>query len=147
VAVRAAIDGAVALLPNTHVCVAEAGDVAQVVADRLWLTHVLCNLIENAVKHGRSPEPVRIVTKRSGRSCVQVSVIDTGPGIALEQQEKVFRPYVGTGSRADLTSRGLGLSIARSFVTAMGGEMWLESDGRTGTTFSFTLPIAPHAGD
>jgi signal transduction histidine kinase len=136
----------VALLPTARVHVVVAADVPAVAADELWLTQILINLIDNAVKHTRSPDPVQVAGRRAGPDRVLISVIDTGTGVPLDRQHEIFAPYVSGARSDDLTSQGLGLSIARYFVTAMGGDMWVESDGHSGTTFSFTLPVASGNG-
>jgi signal transduction histidine kinase len=142
VAVTTIIARAVTLVPNARVQVVVAPDVPPVAADELWLTQTLINLIDNAVKHTRSAEPVQVAVRRAAPDRVLISVIDTGAGVPLERQREIFSPYVSGARSDDLTSQGLGLSIARYFVTAMGGDMWLESDGHSGTTLSFTLAVA-----
>ena len=146
VSVTTIIDRAVTLLPTAHVQVVVAADVPPVAADELWLTQTLTNVIDNAARHNRSPDPIRVAVRCSAADRVLISVADTGAGIPLEQQHRVFRPYVMGTRSDDRTSQGLGLSIARYFVTAMGGEMWLESDGHSGTSLSFTLPVASSDG-
>src|SRR2546430_623561 len=76
-----------------------------------------------------------LASRRPRASCA-------GCGIPPNQQQAIFRPYVGGARSDDLTSQGLGLSIARYCVTAMGGDIWVESDGHRGATLSFTLPLA-----
>ena len=146
VAVTQIIDRAVTLVPTARVHVVLAADVPPVAADELWLTQTLVNLIDNAVKHARSPDPVQISVRRSAPDRVLISVIDAGAGVPLDRQHEIFGPYVKGARSDDLTSQGLGLSIARYFVTAMGGDMWLESDGHRGTTLSFTVPVASGDG-
>jgi two-component system, OmpR family, sensor histidine kinase KdpD len=146
VAVTTIIDRAVTLVPTARVHVVVAADVPPVAADELWLTQTLINLIDNAVKHTRSPDPVQVAVRCAGPDRVLISVIDAGAGVPLDRQHEIFGPYVRGARSDDLTSQGLGLSIARYFVTAMGGDMWVESDGRSGTTLSFTLPVVSGDG-
>ena len=146
VAVRTIVERAVTLVPTARVHVVVAADVPPVAADELWLTQTLVNLIDNAVKHTRSPDPVQVAGRHAGPDRVLISVIDTGAGVPLDRQHEIFGPYVRGARSDDLTSQGLGLSIARYFVTAMGGDMWVESDGHSGTTLSFTLPVASGNG-
>jgi two-component system sensor histidine kinase KdpD len=146
VAVRTIIERAVTLVPSARVHVAVAADVPPVAVDELWLTQALINLIDNAVKHTRSSDPVQVDVRCAAPDRVLISVIDTGAGVPLDRQHEIFGPYVRGARSDDLTSQGLGLSIARYFVTAMGGDMWVESDGHSGTTFSFTLPAASGDG-
>jgi signal transduction histidine kinase len=146
VAVRTIIERAVTLVPSARVHVAVAADVPPVAVDELWLTQALINLIDNAVKHTRSADPVQVAVRCAAADRVLISVIDTGAGVPLDRQHEIFGPYVRGARSDDLTSQGLGLSIARYFVTAMGGDMWVESDGHSGTTLSFTLPVASADG-
>jgi signal transduction histidine kinase len=71
-----------------------------------------------------------------------VSVQDHGPGIAPEHHERIFQRFAQlpdkTGYRG---GSGLGLSIAREFITTQGGRLWVESELGSGSTFSFTLPV------
>jgi two-component system sensor histidine kinase ChiS len=89
---------------------------------------------------------VQVAVSCTAPDRVPISVIDTGGGVPPDRQHEIFGPYVRGARSDDLTSQGLGLSIARYFVTAMGGDMWVESDGHSGTTLSFTLPIASGDG-
>jgi signal transduction histidine kinase len=146
VAVTTIIDRAVTLVPTARVHVVVAADVPPVAADELWLTQTLINVIDNAVKHTRSPDPVQVAVRCTAPDRVLISVIDTGVGVPPGRQHEIFGPYVKGARSDDLTSQGLGLSIARYFVTAMGGDMWVESHGHSGTTLSFTLPVASGDG-
>jgi|GEM_PF-2992921 signal transduction histidine kinase len=168
VAMSEAIERAMRLLPAAaaRVRLDLASDLPPVAADQMWLTQVLLNLLDNAIKYTRPPDCVQVTARRSVAQRVLVSVTAPGSGIPAHEQATIFRPYVraseqrmgegGPSWRAagakgrwaggvvsdDLISRGLGLSIARYFVTAMGGDIWVESDGYNSTTLSFTLPIA-----
>ena len=86
---------------------------------------------------------------------VVVSVIDNGRGIPPERQRDLFRPAPTTHAGEITTDsdsgkeagHGMGLSVAHYFVRAMGGRIWVESDGRTGTTIRFTLAVAREGGE
>jgi PAS domain S-box-containing protein len=106
---------------------------------------VLSNLVGNAVKHTPGGGEVTIEA-RADDGGVMVSVIDTGPGIAEEDREKVFERFWRDESREGLKGIGLGLAIAKGIVRAHGGRIWLESEGGAGTTFHFTLPVAVEGG-
>jgi signal transduction histidine kinase len=77
---------------------------------------------------------------------VQVSVADTGTGIAPEDLELIFEEFQ-QAQGADPGSRhegpGLGLPLSRRFIELHGGRLWVESEPGIGSTFSFTLPVAP----
>ena len=109
--------------------------------DRTRLREVLLNLLSNA---GRFTERggVEIMATLAGRE-VTVSVSDTGPGIAPENQQRLFQPFYQTDNtiRRRYGGSGLGLSISKHFVELHGGRLWLESTPGKGTSFFFTLPI------
>jgi signal transduction histidine kinase len=71
-----------------------------------------------------------------------VQVADTGPGIPLDEQNKIFQPfYRGTHGRRIVQGMGLGLSIARDIITAHGGEIDLQSTPGTGSRFTLRIPV------
>jgi signal transduction histidine kinase len=113
--------------------------IGAVIADRNRLGQVLSNLLSNAIKF--TPDHGRVVLRaRRIDGEVQVSVEDTGPGIAADSLPHVFDRFW----RADRRSRsgtGLGLPIAKSIVEAHGGRIWVESTPGRGSTFHFTLPL------
>jgi signal transduction histidine kinase len=73
-----------------------------------------------------------------------VRVADTGRGIAPEQLERIFQPFVQVDSRLARTQEGvgLGLAISRDLARGMGGDLTVESEVGTGSTFTLTLPAA-----
>jgi signal transduction histidine kinase len=100
------------------------------------------NLLSNAIKF--TPEGGRIevgATLKDG--LVEVSVSDTGVGIAPEDQEAVFEEFRQVGS-ADkkVEGTGLGLTLCRKFVALHGGKIWVKSELGKGSTFRFTIPVA-----
>jgi NtrC-family two-component system sensor histidine kinase KinB len=111
-------------------------------ADVEKTTWVLINLLANAIRYAPSGEPLTVRAAVAG-AFVQVSVQDHGPGIAAENHDKIFQRFTQipdkTGYRG---GSGLGLSIAREFITTQGGRLWVESELGSGSTFSFTLPVA-----
>lgn len=111
------------------------------------IQQVINNLVENAVKYGASDGHVTIrVTP--GEPFVRVDVEDDGPGIPPDEQPMLFTKfYRATAVRARSGGTGLGLAIAASIVELHGGKIWCESDGKSGCTFSFTVPAEPPPGD
>ena len=141
----AAEDRAIAL--DTRV----PGDLATVQADPDRLAQVLGNLVVNALHHTPSGGRIAVTARQTG-SFVQISVADTGEGIAPQDLSRVFerfwradpaRSRAGQAGGAGSARRsGLGLSVAQSLVQAQGGRIWAESELGRGSTFHFTVPVA-----
>jgi GAF domain-containing protein/HAMP domain-containing protein len=111
--------------------------------DQRKIKQVLVNLLSNAVKF--TPEGGRIeVCARRADGQAEVSVIDTGIGIASEDYEAVFEEFrqVGTDYAKKHEGTGLGLALARKFVELHGGRIWVKSQPGEGSTFTFTIPVA-----
>jgi signal transduction histidine kinase len=144
VSVVATVERALRLLPAAAARVSREGlaDAPLVTADQIWLTQVFTNLLENAVKHTPPSSAVCVTAQMGTHGQVLIAVHAPGSGIPPAEQEQVFRPYTRQAPSDDLTSLGLGLSIARYFVRGMGGDMWVDSDGHSATTLRFTLPVA-----
>jgi two-component system, OmpR family, phosphate regulon sensor histidine kinase PhoR len=115
-----------------------------VMADRSRLAQVLMNLVRNAITHTPEGGLVAIEVKPIEAGPVEVSVSDTGPGIAAEDAEKIFdRFYRTDASRSRATGGfGLGLAIAREMVHAMGGRISVDSTPGQGSRFTVTLARA-----
>lgn len=111
-------------------------------ADVEKTTWVLINLLANAIRYSPAGESIAVRAARAGKF-VQVTVQDRGPGIAAEHHDKIFQRFAQLPDKAGYTGgSGLGLSIAREFITTQGGRLWLESELGTGSAFHFTLPVA-----
>ena len=109
--------------------------------DKRKAKQVLLNLLSNALKF--TPEGGRIdVSARLQNGVAEVSVTDTGVGIAPEDQEAVFEEFrqVGTADKK-VEGTGLGLALSRKFIELHGGRIWVESEVGKGSTFTFTLPL------
>ncbi|MHA4871021.1 ATP-binding protein [Duganella sp. PWIR1] len=121
--------------------------------DGTKLRQVLLNLMSNAVKftaQGRVTLRVR-GTSRNGACELAFAVIDDGPGIALEDQARIFEPFIQAEGPGAKEGTGLGLTISREFVQLMGGTLALQSAPGAGATFYFTVAVqvadeAPPAG-
>ncbi len=151
VGVEEVVVGAVASLG------ADAGDVVvdvpeavhDVVADAPLLERALANLVGNAVRYAPAGAPVRVRAGDvlvDGHGRVDISVIDSGPGIRPADRELVFQPFQRVvDHQADGRGVGLGLAIARGFVEAMGGELAIEDTPGGGTTMVVGLPAVTPA--
>ena len=111
------------------------------VGDERKVKQILVNLLQNAVKF--TPEGGRIDVKAAlADGNAEISVSDTGIGIAPEDQAAIFEEFTPVGGD-DVRKRegtGLGLTLAKKFVELHGGRIWVESAVGRGSTFSFTLP-------
>jgi signal transduction histidine kinase len=106
---------------------------------------VLLNLLSNAVKF--TPEGGKIsIAAHLKDGMAEVSVADTGVGIAPEDQEAIFEEFrqVGTDYARKREGTGLGLALARRLVELHGGKLWVQSEPGQGSTFTFTLPVSAH---
>jgi len=115
-----------------------------VMADDERTVQVLTNLLGNALRYSTPPGEVE-VSARPQERMVLVQVRDTGTGIAREHLPHLFERFyrVDKARTRAAGGSGIGLTIARSLVEAMGGRIWAESPGPgQGATFSFTLPLA-----
>ncbi len=114
-----------------------------VLVDEYAITQVFGNLIENALKYGRSGGRIVLAAHRSD-AMVEFSVRDFGPGIASEHLERIFERFyrVDKARSRESGGTGLGLAIVKHILQTHGGSIWAESELGHGTTFFFTLPIA-----
>jgi signal transduction histidine kinase len=113
----------------------------QLQADERKVRQVILNLLSNAIKF--TPEGGRIeVVAAPKDGLVEVSVSDTGVGIAPEDQDKVFEEFrqVGTAEKK-AEGTGLGLTLCRKFIELHGGRIWVKSELGVGSTFAFTIPV------
>jgi signal transduction histidine kinase len=113
----------------------------QIQADERKVRQVVLNLLSNAIKF--TPEGGRIEVGAVPKDgSVEVSVSDTGVGIAPEDQEAVFEEFrqVGTADKK-VEGTGLGLTLCRKFVELHGGRIWVKSQVGVGSPFAFTLPV------
>ena len=108
--------------------------------DEQRLTQVLLNLVGNAIKFTDAGEVSIAAGARNGRFAV--SVRDTGPGIPLDQQDRIFEQFhqVDSSNTKAKGGTGLGLAIAKQIVEMHGGRIWVVSTPGKGSTFQMELP-------
>jgi two-component system, OmpR family, phosphate regulon sensor histidine kinase PhoR len=111
-------------------------------ADRDRLHQVVFNLLDNAIKYGKTGGRIRLEGRDTLGNLVQVCVSDDGPGIPAEAKLRIFERFfrVDKARSRETGGTGLGLSIVKHIVQSHGGEVWVESEPGRGTTFFFTLP-------
>lgn len=111
-------------------------------ADRLRLRQVLLNLVSNAIKYNRVSGRV-VVSAESAEAEVKLMVMDTGIGMSAVQLERLYRPFERLGAEAGtIPGNGIGLTIAKGMVQAMGGKIEVCSEKGVGTTFEVRLKRA-----
>ena len=110
-------------------------------ADESRLEQVFTNLLTNAFKW--SPEGSKVTLKAKKQdSAVRIEVCDSGPGIARENQEKIFEAYYRVKSDTPrVGGLGLGLALCKTIVETHGGEIGVDSEEGKGSTFHFSLPL------
>ena len=122
--------------------VAVPKDLPLVDVDAARIEQVLVNLLGNAIKF-TSPGGRVAIRAATNSADVELSVADSGVGIALEEQAHVFERYWQARHSIRRRGAGLGLAIAKGIIDAHGGRIWVTSTPGEGSTFTFTLPLAP----
>jgi signal transduction histidine kinase len=117
--------------------------VGQIRGDERKIRQVVLNLVSNAIKF--TPEGGRIEVRAvPGEGFVEVSVSDTGVGIAPENLEAVFEEFRQVGSTDQkVEGTGLGLALSRRFIELHDGRIWAKSQVGVGSTFTFAIPVTP----
>jgi signal transduction histidine kinase len=120
--------------------------------DPMRVEQVITNLIGNALKHGRTRGVIQVSSRAieavaADRRFVEVAVSDDGPGVAAQDRERIFEPYVRAGDGGGGGGLGLGLAICRRIVEAHGGVISVADAPGGGSRFSFTLPAACSPAD
>jgi signal transduction histidine kinase len=135
-----------------EISIAAKGQLPNIWADGTRVGQVLTNLVSNANKY--TPEGGRIIVgaevvdnqwdSEGAARVVHISVKDSGIGISVEDQQKIFQKFFRSDDPKALEApgTGLGLNITKSLVEMQGGKIWFESEFRNGTIFHFTIPVA-----
>ncbi len=115
-----------------------AADLPLLAADPVRLRQALDNLVANALTHG-GPDATLTVTVSRRATSILVSIADTGPGVPLADQQRIFETGVRLDSRRP--GSGLGLAVVRAIAEAHGGELTMTSTPGEGATFTIALPL------
>jgi two-component system sensor histidine kinase KdpD len=133
----ATLGGAV---PAARVAVEAPADLPLLHIDHVLISQVLANILENAERFSPAESQIHIAARLvpgSDATMLEISVRDEGPGIAASERERVFEMFSqnGGGGRA-----GLGLTIAKAFIEAHGGRIWIDPGMPRGARIVFTVP-------
>lgn len=134
--------GPMAASRNLRVSVNLPAEEILVHSDPLRLTQILRNLLSNAIKYNEDDGYIRITAAVTG-DLARISVADGGIGMSPEELEVLFDPYTRGNSQRKIKGVGLGIVIVKKLVEAHGGEVTVTSEPGQGSTFTFTLPLAP----
>jgi signal transduction histidine kinase len=120
-------------------------ELSSIEADQRKVKQVLVNLLSNAVKF--TPDGGRVeVSARHRDGQTIFAVRDTGPGMSADDLGRIFKEFEQTSTARGKEGTGLGLALAKRLVELHGGRIWVDSQVGHGSTFSFSLPLAPAAG-
>jgi two-component system, OmpR family, sensor histidine kinase KdpD len=110
--------------------------------DASQMERVLANLLQNALKYSPPGTPIGVSARTTGDGELELSVEDEGPGIAVEDRERIFEPFFRkqTAQQSSVPGHGLGLAICQSIVLAHGGRMQVTDRPAGGARFSVFLP-------
>jgi two-component system, LuxR family, sensor kinase FixL len=116
-----------------------------VLLDKIQIHQVITNLIRNSVDAlaGVKRREIVVSTRHAGQDSIEITIADTGPGLAPDVAERLFQPFVTTKPGG----LGIGLSICRSIVDAHGGRLWASDNPDGGMVFHVRLPIPEPSGE
>lgn len=119
------------------------GTNAVILADFTKLKQVFINLVSNAIKYNKSDGKVLIsATVQTHNSTLKLTITDTGMGIPSDKQEHVFTAFERLGQERNIEGTGVGLSISKRLIEAMGGSIDFVSTAGKGTSFWLELPLS-----
>jgi signal transduction histidine kinase len=118
-----------------------APDRVEILADRMYLSRIVENLLSNALKFSPAEKSIHVTIRKEPNN-VMLSVADQGPGISLDDQAKLYQKFQKLSNKptGGESSTGLGLSIVKRLIERMGGKIECESSEGAGATFTIELP-------
>jgi len=122
-------------------------DLSPIESDREKVMYALTNLIDNAIRF--TPREGKVgIDVVAGKGELEISVWDTGVGIAREESERIFQPFyqIEESLTREHEGLGLGLAIAKGMIERCGGRIWVESTPAKGSRFTLTIPLSPPLG-
>jgi two-component system, OmpR family, clock-associated histidine kinase SasA len=116
-------------------------DLPKVLVDGERVRQVLTNLLDNAIKYSPVGGTIQLSVLHRTLQKVQVSVCDNGPGIPMENRDRIFEERFRLKRDEDKDGYGLGLSLCQRIIRAHYGQIWVDSSPNQGSCFHFTLPV------
>ena len=107
-----------------------------------WIEEIWVNYISNALKYGGQPPTIQLSYRSLPHNMIRFEVTDNGQGLTDDDQERLFRPFERLEQLGKIEGHGLGLSIVRRIAEKLGGQVGVESQPGSGSTFYFILPVA-----
>jgi two-component system sensor histidine kinase KdpD len=123
-----------------------APDLPEAAVDPVQIDQVVTNVLENAATHSPPQGEVRVHVTSSGGG-IRVRVSDQGPGIPLDERERIFEAFFRGQEAPERAGSGLGLAISRAIVVAHGGRIWVEETTGGGTAMIFEVPLLEGDGE
>jgi len=117
-------------------------DLPIVKGNKLFLSLLFQNLIENGIKYNESSKPTVQIYASKKKDFVSISIKDNGIGIEEEFKDSIFEPFKRLHNRGKYEGTGLGLSICKKIVESHEGEIWVETNDIAGSTFMLQLPLS-----
>lgn len=130
------------LAQNLTVTDSLSGNGYKVLADPVRLKQVLLNILSNAVKYNEVDGKITLSGEITNNQMLRISITDTGDGLTEADLEQLFTPFTRLNTRDNIEGTGIGLAISKKLIENMNGQMGIESEKGTGSTFWFELKIA-----
>ncbi len=139
-----AVTNLATVITNSEAVILASTDLPKLAAHDSHVLQLLQNLLGNAIKYRHAERTPRIeIAAQEQDGWWLLSVEDNGQGIPAEYQDRIFGVFKRLHGR-EVEGTGIGLAICKRIVEHYGGRIWVESDGRSGSTFFFTLPALEH---
>jgi two-component system clock-associated histidine kinase SasA len=126
---------------NQNICSDIPQDLPSVYGDEELIRQVIVNLLENAIKYTPNNGKISLSILHKTSQQIQVSIKDNGLGIPEDQKEHIFDGYFRLERDENTEGYGIGLALCRKVIHAHYGRIWVDSDGKNGSCFHFTLPV------
>jgi NtrC-family two-component system sensor histidine kinase KinB len=124
---------------NIHIETEIEENLPEVKADLEKAIFVFVNILNNGIRYSKKDDEIKLKAEKHNNE-IRFMVIDNGPGISKEDQEKLFQRFTQVGNKSR-QGWGLGLAISKEFIQAQRGKIWIESEPGKGSKFIFSLPI------